>query len=98
MELIISPGHNSTAIVWICVDGLLRTKYIGMTYAFSEHHAPIVRGAKLFFPGDGALVNSTTSLAVGEFPGFFDPVVDTEVTLVIITSRKSHKFTAAGSN
>ena len=73
--------HNSTAIVWICVDGLLRTKYIGMTYAFSEHHAPIVRGAKLFFPGDGTLVNSTKSLAVGEFAGFFDPVVDNEVTL-----------------
>ena len=70
---------NSIAIVWIVIDALLRTKFAGITYAFSEHHVDIVNGAQLFFPGDGVEKCSNT-LALGEFPGFFDPFIDNEIS------------------
>jgi len=41
--------HKSTSIIWYRVDGLLVwTKFMGVTYAFSEHSKPIIRGVKLF--------------------------------------------------
>ena len=42
--------HKPTTIIWSGVDRLLRTKFMGVTYAFSEHSKPIIRGARLF-PG-----------------------------------------------
>ena len=42
--------HKSTAIIWSGVDGLLCTKFMGVTFAFSEHSKPIIRGARLFPP------------------------------------------------
>ena len=73
--------HNSSAIIWIGVDCLLRTKFMGVTYAFSENHEPIVRGAHLFFPGDGVTASdeASESHVIAEFPGYFDPLTDINV-------------------
>ena len=92
-QLIFIDGtHNlnhrkSTAIIWSGIDGLLRTKFMGAMDAFSsEHSKPIVRGAKLFFPGDEVFEssNSTNTYQVGEFPVFLiQPLIPRSVSSVL---------------
>ena len=84
--------HNSSAIIWTGVDCLLRTKFMGVTYAFSEQHEPIIRGARLFFPGDGATESDDVaeSHAIAEFPGYFDPLTDIEGQTHPVPSRNEY--------
>lgn len=79
--------HKSIAVFWTVIDCLMRTKFAGCTFAFTENSLPIIRGAQMFFPGEHVGSNSSTTFDVCELPGYFDPLVDDSVNVSVLDSN-----------
>ena len=69
--------YDFVFIIWMGIDGLGKSVFLGTTCNFSENADTIVRGAKLFFPSD----HVDTKIRAGYFQEYFDPFADNEITI-----------------
>ena len=73
-------ANNMKFMPWMVIDCLFHSKFAGFTASFSENSEHIIEGAKLFFPNKCDKNNATVE--VGELgKKYFDPLVDTSVTI-----------------
>jgi hypothetical protein len=95
--------YDMTFVFWMVIDCLLRSKFVGYTANFTENSDVINSGVEIFFEEDSTAASvfvEQNKILVGGIPGYFDPFVDNEVDLVVVTGEQElasvHKKKATG--
>ena len=68
-------GHPFVFVFFLTINCLMMSQFVGTTACLTESSAPIIAGAKKFFNSPISSSEKTT-IEVGEFPGMFNPWVD----------------------
>jgi hypothetical protein len=76
--------YNMTFVIWMVIDCLLKSKFIGYTANFTKNSDVVIDGAHGFFQNKASrslLDVDSNIILVGRIPGYFDSFVNNEIDL-----------------